>query len=145
MKSHHHQLGEMKSHHELKEMKSCHLQLEGMKSHHQFGKMKSHHELEKLKSHICIMSFVYGIKVDGWYSCKFFFEAYKRLAYLFVFIKQARKKDKLNKIHSPLKILDYSILVRRQLVSEPIQFLFHFLFSSWPPPTISSIHKCPSY
>jgi len=34
--------------------------------------------------------------------------------YLFVFsIKQASKKKKLNKIHSPLKILDYSILVRR--------------------------------
>ena len=43
----------------------------------------------------------------------FFFEAYKRLVYLFIFFKQASKKEKLNKIHSPLKILDYYILVRR--------------------------------
>ena len=38
MKSHHHQLGEIKSYHQLKEMKSHHHQLEGMKSHHQFEK-----------------------------------------------------------------------------------------------------------
>jgi len=55
MKSHHYQLGEMKSHYQLKEMKSHHLQLGGMKSYHQFEEMKSHHELEKLKSHICII------------------------------------------------------------------------------------------
>ena len=43
----------------------------------------------------------------------FFFEDYKKWVYLFIFIKQEKKKEKLNKIHSPLKILDYSILVRK--------------------------------
>ena len=65
--------------------------------------MKSHHKLEKLKSHIYIalLLFVYdikvGINVDGWYFCKFFFEAYKRLVYL-LFFKQARKKSWIRSI-----------------------------------------------
>ena len=53
-------------------MKSHHHQLEGMKCHHQFGEMKSHQELKKLRVIYALLSFIYDIKVDGWYSYKFF-------------------------------------------------------------------------
>ena len=43
----------------------------------------------------------------------FFFEAYKRLVYLFIFFKYVSKKEKLNNIHSLLKILDYNVLACR--------------------------------
>ena len=68
--------------------------------------MMSHHQLGVIIKWV-IINLEVAILVS--------FEAYKRPMYLFVFLSsnQASKKQKLNKIHSPLKILDYSILVRR--------------------------------